>query len=219
MMTCNPAATAVDVTSTASARAPLTLEAIVALLTHHGSGLYGGESVTQLEHALQCATLAESAGGTPSLIVAALLHDLGHLAGDGKDEQTPHSDFAADRLSHLFGKAVTEPIRMHVNAKRYLCATDSLYWSQLSEASRASLAWQGGVYTTDQAKRFITRPFADDAVRLRRWDDVAKVPAAATRSLSYFMAIARPLAITARADANAGSPSARHASVTTMAGL
>lgn len=177
------------------------LDEIAEALTRRGGALYGGEAVTRLEHALQCATLAEEAGCTPALITAALWHDMGHLAGDDDDEQTAHSELGARLLVHLFGKSVTEPVRLHVSAKRYLCAVDSMYWCALSEASKQSLVWQGGAYSADQAKRFITQPHADDAVRLRQWDDAAKVPGLATRGLDHFIAIAYRVQV-ARTTAN-----------------
>ncbi|MBC7416365.1 MAG: HD domain-containing protein [Herminiimonas sp.] len=167
------------------------LDEIGEALTRRGSALYGGEAVTQLAHALQCATLAEDAGCSQALITAALLHDLGHMAGQGDDEQSAHSELGARLLARVFGRNVTEPVRLHVNAKRYLCAVDSTYWGTLSEASKQSLVWQGGPYAADQAKRFISQPHADDAVRLRQWDDAAKVSGLATRSLAHFIEIAR----------------------------
>jgi phosphonate degradation associated HDIG domain protein len=167
----------------------LTLETIVDWLRHRAGGWYGGEVVTQLQHALQCATLAHAENSEATLVVAALLHDLGHVAHAGEDQASPHGELAADLLKHLFPDAVTEPIRMHVAAKRYLCATDSKYWDGLSKASKESLEWQGGPFTADQAKIFIRKPFAWEAVRLRRWDDEAKKTDMATLTLEQLIPV------------------------------
>lgn len=125
------------------------------LFEQHGAGMYAGELVTQLEHALQAAHFAEQASEPDSLIAAALLHDIGHLthdfdedcAGQGIDDQ--HEMAGADWLSeHVgFGPEVTEPIRLHVPAKRFLCAVDANYLSELSDASRLSLKLQGGPFS------------------------------------------------------------------------
>jgi phosphonate degradation associated HDIG domain protein len=167
----------------------ITIDTIAHLLRHRAGDMYGGEAVTQQAHALQCATRALADGAHPELITAALLHDIGHLAGVADDRRRPHEHLAAFMLDGLFPPAVTEPIRMHVDAKRYLCAIDPLYWSGLSEASRRSLEWQGGPFTPEEAADFITMPYAEDAVRLRQWDDAAKVPGASTYSLDHFLTI------------------------------
>lgn len=169
------------------------IEHIVDLFETVGVGRYGMEAVTQLEHALQCATLAMEEGGTEPLIVASLLHDLGHLVHDlpekaaaqGVDDR--HQFRALRLLRRLYGDAVSEPVRLHVDAKRYLCATRQGYHDTLSEASRCSLAIQGGPYTPSQATQFLEQPYADDAVRLRLWDDRAKAPDARTPRFAYFV--------------------------------
>lgn len=166
-----------------------TLETISGWLRERGSGPYGGEAVTQQAHALQCATRALADGAGQALITAAFLHDIGHLSDSADDRRHPHERIAARMLESLFPPAVTEPIRMHVDAKRYLCAAEPLYWCGLSEASRRSLEWQGGPFSADEAAAFIATPFAEDAVRLRRWDDAAKVPGAPTYSLDHFLTI------------------------------
>jgi phosphonate degradation associated HDIG domain protein len=171
----------------------LTPETIADWLRHRGGGLYGGEAITQLEHALQCAALAQAEDASPALVTAALLHDIGHLADTGNDENHPHATLAAQLLGPLFPSAVTEPIRMHVDAKRYLCATDAAYWQCLSDASRRSLEWQGGPFSRQDASTFFAQPYAVDAVRLRRWDDEAKVPGAMTPALEAFVKIMRTL--------------------------
>ena len=167
----------------------LNIETIIDWLSRRAGGLYGGEPVTQLEHALQCASRAQADGATPSLVTAALLHDLGHLSDTPDDARHPHEELAASQLQPLFGAAVTEPIRLHVAAKRYLCVSDPAYWTNLSPMSKQSLEWQGGAYTVAQAASFIIQPHASDAVRLRQWDDASKIPGQSTGSLPHFVAI------------------------------
>jgi phosphonate degradation associated HDIG domain protein len=170
----------------------MTIDDILAVLEAKGGGWYGGEAVTQLEHALQCATLAEAEGAPPALIAASLLHDVGHLvhalgenvADRGVDDR--HEERGVAALGTLFGAAVTEPVRLHVAAKRWLCAMEPGYFDTLSATSVHSLALQGGRLTPAEAAVFINRPHATDAVRLRRWDDGAKVPGAATPPLGHF---------------------------------
>lgn len=157
-------------------------------LEQRAGGLYGGEAITQQAHALQCASLALHAQASEELVAAALLHDIGHLVPGAIDTSQPHGELAADLLSDLFGAAVTMPIRHHVAAKRYLCVADPHYWSSLSPASQRSLAWQGGVFTLEEAHEFIALPYAEDAVNLRLWDDAAKVVGAPTESMDFFLA-------------------------------
>ncbi len=167
------------------------------LLTTRGQSQYGREAVNQLEHALQCAQLAEQAGETPETIVAALLHDLGHLlaaqreglADHGQDKDDLHQYIALPFLRDLLPDAVLEPIRLHVDAKRYLCATESGYWEALSLASKHSLELQGGAYSGPEAQVFMAQPYAAEAVRLRRYDDLAKVPQKATPPLDHYLGI------------------------------
>jgi phosphonate degradation associated HDIG domain protein len=185
----------------------LTVEEIARLLGTKGQRQYGREAVSQLEHALQCAQLAEEAEETPETVVAALLHDLGHLlAAERADEAARaqqqrddlHQYIALPFLRGLFAPAVLEPIRLHVDAKRCLCAVDAGYRDTLSPASRRSLELQGGVYTQPEAQRFMAQPFAAEAVRLRRYDDLAKVPGQTTPPLAHYMRMARALACQAQ---------------------
>ena len=174
---------------------PYTPKDLLTLYRQRGQAQYGGEAVSQLEHALQCATLAERAQRSPALITACLLHDLGHLLHDlgedvavrGIDDR--HECRAMPVLEMLFPAVVTEPIRLHVDAKRYLCAVDPKYWDSLSLASKRSLTLQGGIYSEAAASEFIQQPHAKAAVLLRRWDDLAKVPGQETPELEYFWAI------------------------------
>ncbi len=169
-----------------------TIDDVLNLLASHGASMYGGEAVTQLEHALQCATLAEESGASESLVGACLLHDLGHLierdftprAGYGGDDL--HQYIAIPFLRSLFGEAVLAPIRMHVDAKRYLCFSNPDYWATLSPLSQQSLTLQGGIFSANEAAAFINQPHAKDAVQLRHWDDRAKSPGRATRRIEHF---------------------------------
>lgn len=166
------------------------------LFNDHGHIEYDGEGVTQLEHALQAAHLAEQEGASPQLVTATFLHDLGHLlnlqgetpTARGIDDQ--HQYFAIPFLRPLFPAAVIDPIRWHVDAKRALCATDAGYHDALSEDSKRSLVLQGGTFTPPQVEEFLRRPHAADAMRLRRWDDRAKVPGARTPPLAHYLEIA-----------------------------
>lgn len=174
---------------------PNSLMNILDLLASRGHAQYGEEAINQLEHALQCATLAEAANRPDHLIAACLLHDLGHLVHDlgedaalrGLDDR--HEYRAIPILDALFGPAVTAPICLHVEAKRYLCAVDPTYWASLSPASKRSLELQGGVFSATEAAAFIAQPFARDAVQLRIWDDRAKVPDQQTLPLAHFTPI------------------------------
>lgn len=172
----------------------LTLNEVIFLLESHGHNQYGMEAISQLEHALQCADLADKAGESPETVVAALLHDLGHLLAAkryGQLEQNMqqddlHQHIALPFIRPLFPDAVLEPIRMHVDAKRYLCFADPAYWADLSPASQHSLTLQGGVFSKSEAAFFIAQPFAAEAVRLRRFDDLAKVPAKVVPQLAFY---------------------------------
>ncbi|MEQ9487828.1 MAG: HD domain-containing protein [Alphaproteobacteria bacterium] len=171
------------------------IEHFRSILDEIGTERYGMEAVSQLQHALQSAQQAENSGATGDLITAALLHDIGHLV-DNKHEgaaeagiDRKHEQIGAAYLSRYFGTAVTEPVRLHVAAKQYLCATGPGYFDTLSPASIRSLELQGGVDGLD-ADRFIQQPFAVDAVSLRRWDDEAKRPDAETKSLDHFLGYA-----------------------------
>lgn len=173
----------------------LTVDEIARLLTEKGQRQYGREAVSQLDHALQCALLAEENKETPETVVAALLHDLGHLLATERDPRPGaprerddlHQFIALPFLRGLLPPAVLEPIRLHVDAKRYLCAAEPTYWGTLSPASKHSLELQGGIYSAAEAQRFMEQPFAAEAVRLRRYDDWAKDPAKATPVLSHFL--------------------------------
>jgi phosphonate degradation associated HDIG domain protein len=178
----------------------LSLDDIRRLFGTHGSMAYSGEPVTQLQHALQTASLAENAGASRELIVAALLHDLGHLLNLQGETPTErgiddlHQYYALPFLRPVFSDAVLEPIRLHVDAKRCLCATDRTYHARLSADSVRSLQLQGGVFDTDEARAFLAKPYAQDAMALRRWDDDAKDANRVTPPLSHYLDIAASIA-------------------------
>ena len=161
----------------------------------HGHGHYDGaraEPVTARAHALQCAQLAEWADAPEPLVVAALLHDIGHFiapnaALDAIDDV--HELRALGFLASSFGAEVIEPIRLHVQAKRYLVAVDPPYVLTLSSASAHTLALQGGPMSPDEVNLFATLPQAAHAVSLRRWDDLAKLPGRQTASLDYYLTL------------------------------
>lgn len=168
------------------------IDRIFDLFAAAGQGAYFGEAVTEMEHALQTAHLAEQAGADNELIAAALLHDIGHLlhglpedvAERGIDGR--HEEGGAGWLREHFGPAVYDPVRLHVAAKRYLCSVDPAYAAGLSPASRLSLQLQGGPCTPDEVQGFEREPFAVAAVALRRWDDGAKVPALIVPGLEHY---------------------------------
>jgi phosphonate degradation associated HDIG domain protein len=170
------------------------LQEILDLYQTQGQRQYGNEVISQLDHALQCASLAEQASETAQTIAASLLHDLGHLLAAQRpskpdhdtDKDDLHQYIALPFLRSHFPDAVLEPIRMHVDAKRYLCLVDSSYWDALSPASKQSLELQGGVFDRAQATAFMALPFALESVRLRRYDDMAKVKDLKAPALSHF---------------------------------
>ncbi|MFJ6622286.1 TauD/TfdA family dioxygenase [Kitasatospora sp. NPDC091335] len=176
------------------------LDAIAALFAGEGAGEYLGEEVTMAEHMLQAAAAAEAAGAPDHLVAAALLHDIGHFfdahgqeSSHGqnlmKGQDNRHSDSGADWLARWFDPEVTEPVRLHVAAKRYLCAVEPGYREKLSAASEYTLNVQGGPMDERQAAAFAELPGARDAVAVRRWDEQAKVAGAPTPGFAHY----RPL--------------------------
>lgn len=173
------------------------VERIEDLFRAHGEKPYEGarrEAVSALAHALQCAQLAEWAHADEALVAAALLHDIGHfLAADAVARNDTlddrHEVNAVPFLAQGFDASVVEPVRLHVEAKRYLVRVDAAYAETLSPASSHSLALQGGPMRDDELERFEALPFAHHAVQLRRWDDLAKLPDRRTPSLGYYLAL------------------------------
>lgn len=167
---------------------------ILHLFKERGHSEYGGEAVTQLEHALQTASLAVKENSSSHLITAALLHDIGHLLHDLPDDaplngvDDVHENKAAVYLRKYFPEEVTEPVRLHVEAKRYLSTTDSTYYDLLSEPSKQSLALQGGLMSQDELALFERNSFFSDATKLRKWDDQAKIKELPTEPIEYYTA-------------------------------
>jgi len=158
----------------------LSIDEIVSLFHTWGNENYD-EDVTQLAHARQCAALALREGATDELCIAALLHDVGHLfeiaqqRKPSTSEDHRHELTGSAFISELFPVSVTDPIALHVDAKRYLTATDTTYFESLSDGSKRSLSIQGGAFTDREALDFISRAGSSEALRLRRWDDHGKV--------------------------------------------
>ena len=169
-----------------------TVTNILALVERRGHEAYGAEPVSQDEHAVQSAMLAEAAGASPALVTAALLHDIGHMVsaeGERAAERgidALHERIGQKYLRRWFGPDVTEPVFLHVAAKRYLCATEPAYRAALSPASERSLMLQGGPFTSDEVAAFLAGPHAQAAIALRRWDDEAKVPGLPLTPLAQF---------------------------------
>jgi len=167
------------------------LEQIHAAFARRGHEGYG-EGVSQLDHALQCGMFAQRDGASPALVAAAFLHDIGHLLHDLPQDiadtglDTRHESTGSAWLSRYFGPEVTEPVRLHVAAKRYLAAVEPGYFDQLSEASKLSLQLQGGPMGAEQVQAFEAHPYFEDAVRLRRWDEEGKIIGYQGPAAAYF---------------------------------
>lgn len=151
------------------------LQQIETIYAEMGHNQYG-EGITQTEHGVQCAKLAKRDGQNSQLVVAALLHDIGHLVEEISAEHGnfKHDKVGADFLAPYFPAEVTEPIRLHAQAKRYLCTVEEGYLETLSEASLYSLKHQGGLMNEQEVEQFRAEPFYQQAVLLRRWDDEGK---------------------------------------------
>ncbi|HEX4791060.1 MAG TPA: phosphonate degradation HD-domain oxygenase [Actinospica sp.] len=185
--------------------APLTPREIVArlgrLFAEQGENEYLGEPVTQAAHLLQAAACAQAADAPDALVAAALLHDVGHFTGEisgrelmaGTDNRHSHS--GADWLAAWFPEAVTEPVRLHVAAKRYLCAVEPGYLDRLSAASVYTLSVQGGPMSAQEAAAFAAGPYAQDALTLRRWDEAAKDPAAQVAGFAHYRPLLEALVV------------------------
>ena len=168
------------------------VDVIADILTRRGSESYLGEAVTMQQHMLQAAAQAEREGAPDELVAAALLHDIGHYTGEfGEDyiEQGVdnfHEDAGAALLAPFFPPVVVACVRLHVAAKRYLCATDPAYVGKLTPASVSTLALQGGPMEPDEVAAFERDPFFREALRARIWDEAAKDPDAATPPFAHF---------------------------------
>jgi phosphonate degradation associated HDIG domain protein len=176
-----------------TANCPLTpADEVLALFANRGASAYFGECVSMTAHCLQAAHFAQAAGASPALILAALLHDVGHLLDDVPadladwQQDLRHEEIGSRWLAQRFPPEVSEPVRLHVPAKRYLCATDDRYLAKLSPASVVTLKLQGGSMTADEVAQFECQRFHRDAIRLRHWDDRGKVAGLATRAVGSY---------------------------------
>jgi phosphonate degradation associated HDIG domain protein len=171
-----------------------------ALYDRRGAGAYFGEAVTMSEHGLQAAHFAQAAMASEALVLAALLHDIGHLLIVVPDDiadwhhDAHHERIGARWLSRRFGPEVSEPVRLHVPAKRYLCATDPAYFARLSPASVRTLELQGGLMGTAEVTAFESEPYWREAVQVRQWDDAGKVTGLRTPAFSQYVALIERLA-------------------------
>jgi len=174
----------------------LSRETIVPFITdifvRRGAESYLGECVSMSEHMLQGAVFAERDGASEELVAAALLHDIGHYTNEfGEDYidqgiDNLHDEAGARVLEPFFPPIVTECVRLHVAAKRFLCATDPDYYGKLSEASRITLGFQGGPMSEAEVAAFRKNPHFDAAVRVRLWDEAGKVMGMATPPIEHY---------------------------------
>lgn len=168
------------------------VEEIIFLLSHHGDSQYGGEPVTQGEHALQAAHLALENKEKDSVVVACLLHDIGHLLhnlpNDAPEQGIDdlHESLGFDYVNQYFNQSVAEPVLLHVDAKRYLCKREPGYFDILSEPSVISLQLQGGIMSEQDCIEFERNSFYQEAIILRRYDDMAKVPDMKVNPIEYY---------------------------------
>jgi [1-hydroxy-2-(trimethylamino)ethyl]phosphonate dioxygenase len=171
------------------------------LFAARGAHNYFGETVSTTQHSLQAAFFAQEAGAADALIIAALLHDIGHLIDAAPDdiaewtEDAHHEQVGGRWLAQRFGPDVAEPVRLHVPAKRFLCSTDPRYAAKLSPASLITLKLQGGPMSSVEIERFAAEPFHREAIRLRHWDDAGKVAGLATPALEDYSSLIDRLSI------------------------
>ncbi|MBO6947130.1 MAG: HD domain-containing protein [Rhodospirillales bacterium] len=179
----------------------VTVDTIFEALETSGQVQYGTEPITELEHALQIADIADEMSGDEEMILAALLHDIGRVAvrqdeisdtlvpdhmGKTKDGSKGHDAAGAELLSDYFSDRILAGIRMHVAAKRYLCTVEPKYRDKISGGSETTLRMQGGLMSDEELEKFRATPFSEDAVQIRRWDDMAKIPGKPTRPLEHW---------------------------------
>ena len=170
-------------------------------MAHSAARRYGSERVSELAHALQCAELARDAGADEQLTLACLLHDVGRFAADqtlvfdrvggGRPGGRGHHEIGADLIAPYVPERVAWLVRMHADAKRYLCSTEPGYHATLSAASKHTLTLQGGLMSPEEIGRHAAHPWLPDALRLRRWDDLAKVVGKETAPLSAWEPLLR----------------------------
>ena len=176
-------------------------EELSAIYERSGTALYFGEPVTVTEHCLQAAHFARAAAASDALVLAALLHDIGHLIDEAPDDigewtsDAQHELTGSRWLASRFGAAVCEPVRLHVPAKRYLCATDPAYFSKLSPASVITLRLQGGPMTRAEVAAFEAEQYHRDAVLVRQCDDQGKIAGLRTAAFADYRALIERLAL------------------------
>ncbi len=170
---------------------------LASVFDERGAEEYLGEPVTVAEHMLQSAMLAERAKAPEEIVAAALLHDIGHFTSSfgtyspDDTEDRHHDDEGARLLAPYFPPVVVECVKLHVAAKRYLCATDPNYFAKLSQASVHSLSLQGGPMSKAEVAEFRQNLFHDEAVKVRIWDEQSKEPGALTPSFGHYAALLR----------------------------
>ena len=178
----------------------LQIDEITRLYHVYGTGSHDAQGVSHLQHALQCAQLAEEAGSPKELVTAALLHDLGSLLAAYAERLPVQADdgqqLVAVRFLHgLFPDAVLEPIRLHMDARRYCAAVDHDYWAYMASDSRHRLELQGGPFSAEQARQFPSQPFAWDAIAVCRWNEMACNPFARPPAWSHFLPALRGVSL------------------------
>jgi predicted HD phosphohydrolase len=180
---------------------PRMTDRLLDAMAHSAARRYGSERVSELAHALQCAELARDAGADEQLTLACLLHDVGRFAvdqtlvfdrvGGGRPGGRGHHEIGADLIAPYVPERVAWLVRMHADAKRYLCSTEPGYHATLSAASQHTLTLQGGLMSPEEIGRHAAHPWLPDALRLRRWDDLAKVVGKETAPLSAWEPLLR----------------------------
>jgi phosphonate degradation associated HDIG domain protein len=177
-----------------------TSQEVCAIFDQRGASAYFGEAVSVADPCLQAAYFAQAAKAPDALVVAALLHDIGHLVGAAPDdldewtEDAHHELIGGGWLAKRFGPDVAEPVRLHVPAKRYLCTTDPAYFDKLSAASVVTLKLQGGPMTAPEIAAFEAKPYWREAIRVRQWDDEGKIAGLHTPDFSSYAALIDRLA-------------------------